>query len=365
MRVSIGACVPALVSLLAAGASGGTVSVTVNEPAVDRWMYPFGTTGGSRDNAPVFSSLDTVIPGFTFDNRDAQQFLRFSTGGQVPVGAGVCGYRIVSAAVTLTLFENVPFVYDSTYDSFRTYLPAGDPMFVADADAGRPIEMHGAAYRGGLTDATYVEGNTMTNGTPFRLAPGPGGGQDYSRCRTVFPIDFTNGTTTAADHSNNINNRFDTKPFAIGQIPGVTPGMTPAGDSDVVFTLNVADADVQAYLRDALNTGSLRLMVDTLHFATTGGQQPGTGSYPTFYTKENALGQVLGYSPRLSMLVELDPLAGDANGDGRVDLADIADVVQRWDAAYPNPGRQGDVNCDGFVNLADIAAITSNWGAGT
>lgn len=353
------AVVPAVSPALA-----GTVAVALNAPAVDRWMYPFGTTGGSRDNAPVFSSLDTIIPPFVFDNRDAELFLRFDTASQAPADRGICGYRVVSATVTLTLIQNVPFTYDPSADSWRTYLPPSDPMFLPDADPGRPIELYGAAYRNGLTDSTFVEGDTMTSGTPFRLAPGPGGMFDYSRCRTVFPIDFTSGTTAAADIANNIADRFEPKPFAIGQITGATPGSTAPDDADVVFTLNVNDADVQAYLADALNGGSVRLMVSSLHFATTGGQEPGTGSYPTFYTKENAIGQVLGFSPRLNLVVELDPLPGDANFDGTVGLGDIAEAINHWDFSYSNPGRAGDVNCDGFVNLADIAVMINHWGEG-
>lgn len=349
---------------LAGNSVAGVTMIDLIEPAVDRWMYPFGTTGGSRDSTPVFSSLDTVIPPFTFDNRDAQLFLRFSTASGVLPGRGQCSYRVVSATVAMTLIENVPFVYDPSYDSYRTYLPTSDPMYVADSDPGRPIELHGAAYRGGLTDATFVEGTSMNPGTPFRLAPGPGGNFDYSNCRTTFPIDFTNGTTPAADISNNIASRFDPKPFAVAEIAGVAPGQSPPSDFDITFTLNVLDPDVQAYLRAALNEGSLRLMVNSLHFATTGGQQPGTGSYPTFYTKENVVGAILGYSPRLSMVVELEPLSGDADQDGSVGLGDVAAVINNWDVTYASPGREGDVNCDGAVGLADLAAIIENWGAG-
>ncbi len=51
---------------------------------------------------------------------------------------------------------------------------------------------------------------------------------------------------------------------------------------------------------------------------------------------------------------------GDADGDGDVDLADVARVVANWG----NPGGQGDVSGNGIVGLDDIALIIKNWGCG-
>lgn len=59
-------------------------------------------------------------------------------------------------------------------------------------------------------------------------------------------------------------------------------------------------------------------------------------------------------------------IRGDANGDGKVDLYDLATVSAHW---YPGPpvGPLGydiraDMNLDGKVDLYDLALVSANWG---
>ncbi len=56
--------------------------------------------------------------------------------------------------------------------------------------------------------------------------------------------------------------------------------------------------------------------------------------------------------------------AGDANGDGNVNFADITAVLSNWGRiGTPGSGASGDANDDGQVNFADITSVLSNWGA--
>ncbi|MBX3351357.1 MAG: hypothetical protein KF684_00340 [Phycisphaeraceae bacterium] len=54
-------------------------------------------------------------------------------------------------------------------------------------------------------------------------------------------------------------------------------------------------------------------------------------------------------------------LAGDANGDGVVNFADLNAVLTNFGAGGAN--LEGDVNCDGVVNFADLNAVLTNFGA--
>lgn len=54
-------------------------------------------------------------------------------------------------------------------------------------------------------------------------------------------------------------------------------------------------------------------------------------------------------------------LAGDANTNGTVDLADLAVLATNWNAAGLWP--EGDFTDDGTVDLADLAALATNWNA--
>ena len=53
------------------------------------------------------------------------------------------------------------------------------------------------------------------------------------------------------------------------------------------------------------------------------------------------------------------PCAGDLNGSGTVDAADLAMLLGGWGGANPTL----DLNHDGVVNAADLATVLSAWGA--
>ena len=50
-------------------------------------------------------------------------------------------------------------------------------------------------------------------------------------------------------------------------------------------------------------------------------------------------------------------LRGDVNGDGSVDVADIACVIDRMSGSSTVDEKAADVNGDNAVDVADIAAI--------
>ena len=177
--------------------------------------------------------------------------------------------------------------------------------------------------------------------------------------RYAFPTDAIGGNLR--DISNNVRDGFDPKPFCVGQIPGLNAGSIPAPNTDMVFTLNVADPDVQAYLQNAMNIGRLMLCLSSLQPASSPGG-PGSGSYAKFYCKENpfAYSAAGGYNrrARLSLTVKVPQIVGDINADGIVNTLDLAIVLSHFGQATSS----GDVNCDGIVNTVDLAALLSNFG---
>ena len=54
--------------------------------------------------------------------------------------------------------------------------------------------------------------------------------------------------------------------------------------------------------------------------------------------------------------------AGDFNGDGTVDGADLATLLGGWGACPPKSACPADLNGDGEVNGADLAILLGNWG---
>ncbi len=100
----------------------------------DRWFYPENLTPGTRSSGSVFAGDGTV------DDRFAQIIVGFNSSLDVPAGLGPSAYRVTAAKLTLTTASDAAFLYDPTYDPVSSYV---DPQ--TDGDAGRPIELYGAA----------------------------------------------------------------------------------------------------------------------------------------------------------------------------------------------------------------------------
>jgi hypothetical protein len=260
-----------VVSLLcmAGAADADTISV-----GLDRWMYPFAFTGGTRNLSPTFGAVGT--PGF--DNRDAQFLIGFDTSSVVPTGLGAANYQINSVTVRTMVGAPSGFEYDPTYDAFRTYLPDTDPEALDDADAGRPIELFGVGFRNSYTQFSF---GANDNQPPGFEESSPFGTQDVGT-RNAYPLSFVSAGT-GIDISNNISDRIESRPWAIGTA-ALAPGAPVTDNSTLAFAIDLANADVRSYLQRGLNDGTLGFAISSLHAASQAGGPP----VPQFLTRENA-----------------------------------------------------------------------------
>ncbi|MFG0305533.1 MAG: GC-type dockerin domain-anchored protein [Phycisphaerales bacterium JB040] len=323
-------------------------SVDLGPADRDRWMYPFNFSPGVRAVATTFGA---TVAGPGFDDRDAQFVVGWDTDPEIPAGEPSVNYRIASARVTLTIAAGDQMAYDPTLDTYATYLDETDPGFVPDADAGRPVVLHPAAYRNGFDLATWEEFSVF-GGVPA-VEPAQG-------ARNVYPANF-DAQGVPFDVSNNVKEGFDPAPYAVGQFPGVTPGALVPQDAPVVFELDLTDPDFVGYLQESLSAGRLNLVVSSLHFAS-GGPDGGAGDpqYPAFYTKEDPVASILGFEPRLEITYELaSPV--DFNGDGIIDNGDIGAFV----ALFIAGDLRADVNDDGVLDNGDIGTFVQLFLAAT
>lgn len=256
----------ALLACLAAG--GENFSVTLTEPAADRWMYPANGTPGTRTQASTFSAL----PGdLETDNRFGQFVFKFDTAAAgIPAGLGAENYDISAIILTATIGQDRLFLYDPTQDAWFTYGMTELP----DTDPGRPLELHGTGFRNGFTAADFQETSAHSGGTPAE--------------RNAYALGFDeNGTPR--DVTDNVTEAFESFPWAVGQIEGLVPGDPVPVDSVVRFTPDLTQPGVAAYLREGLNQGFIWFTLSSLHPAIQQG-----GEFVSYYTRDNPVHQLFG-----------------------------------------------------------------------
>jgi hypothetical protein len=357
---------------LAAGQAFASPTYTVDtlSPSLDRWMYPFGDFAGTRTTAPTYT---TLFSGYTiFDDRDAEFLIGFNTSGLVPTGFAPFQYRVSGMTVRTTCAvadSTASFVYDPTLDPVSTYFDPGDatatppraadPLRTDDADAGRPVELFGVAYRGGYTAATWTESSPFGPGAP---AP---------RTRYAYPIDF-DGAGAQRDASNNVTDRFDTSPLAVAHAFAAdgTPmnaGETVLDGAQLRFQPTLGDAGGLGYVQQSLSAGRLNLIVSGLHPATAFGAGP--VSYPVFRTRESLLGPSSAVSMTVSVcLADIGSTGGVFLSDGQFDNNDFVVFIDRFfagDMGVADIGATGGVyGRDGVLDNNDFIVFIDAFFAG-
>jgi len=331
--------------LFSSPASATTITITRDAPVIDQWVYPFASNPGGGFFASVFSSKLPGGFGTDFDNRDGQALVAFDLSQVLAPGEEPASYSVVSATLTMRNNTADTFFYDPTSDSYTSWLQPDDPDFTPDADPGRPVEVFGARFRNGLSSSTYTEG------TPYSFV-GPFG----QGIRNAFPFAF-GAPTVGEDVSNNVSAAFDPQPFGVATIAGLAPGDLVPIDTDLTFELDVNDPAIASYVKDAIG-GRLFLIVASL-FET---EQQGSGTFPSFYTKENPFVTLgLQQAGRLSIVLQAGP-TGDLNGDGVVDGADLGTLLAAWGPCPEAGPCPADLNGDGEVDGADLGIMLSQWG---
>lgn len=339
------------VPLLILGSASSTVAAEVGlytglipQPSLDRWMYPFNATPGTRPTISTFGST----PGDTaFDSRDGQMLIRFDTAGLVPGALGASRYEIESLRVTVQFANDMVVEYDATPDPWQSFLGAADPEWIADPDPGQPVELFGVGFRNGFSLMSFLENSPYTVPPNSPLSPS---------VRNAYAMGFdANGV--AIDISNNPRLGFDAPSWAVGTIPELEPGDFIPIDTRMHFDIDVSDPAVQSYLREGLDAGRLMFALSSLTFVVEQG-----GNFPTFYAKENAF-VIFGLADaaQLTYSIRVLPECGiaDFNCDGLVDGSDLGTLLGFW-GPCPSPC-PADLTGDGRVDGSDLGELLGRW----
>jgi len=319
--------------------------VQFDQPVMDRWMYPFNSTPGTRSVMSTFGS-DRETPT-QFDARDGQILVAFDIDLVVPPNAGPDNYNILSAEVTMQVQNNLVFRYDPTPDAWTTFLPAADSRRTADSDLGQPIELFGVGFRGGFSAFNFVEDTLFANAGSSYLSPS---------VRNAFAAGV-DAAGMPSDVSNNPRIGLQPKVFATGLINGLASAALVPEGSVMRFAVDVTDAGIQNYLRQGVDRGRLFFAVSALTIV-----QQQAGDFPAFYSKENALVS-LGFAqaPRLRIKIESTPAcrSSDLDCSGVIDMGDV--VLALLDFG-PCEGCPADIDQSGTVDFGDVVLLLLDFG---
>ncbi len=338
-------------------------------PTIDRWHYPFNSTRGRRPLISTFGATGEV----GFNDRDGQCLFAWDTGGLIAGGEDPNTYAIRAIRVTLTAdwFDGPDWPVDLTVDEWFTYdanfdgevnadgVPRGEPNDTDgesdDADPGRPIELFGVGFGPTYTATTYTETSAYIGSINGPSTP-----------RDPFPFVFDpNGAMLRAEDS--VRGLFNTAlgvtnftptPWAIGAPIGYTPGaQTAPFDVEFEIDLTLSDGRVRRYFQEQLAAG--RVFVVVAGMANTV-QMGSTAAFPVFFAREGLTLDPLAKAGKLE--IDLGP-AADINGDGCVDLSDLAGLLSNFGMTGATLS-DGDVTGDGEVGLPDLAGLLAEFGAG-
>ncbi|MBO6514639.1 MAG: hypothetical protein JJ974_11805, partial [Phycisphaerales bacterium] len=241
MNATLTSAIASLPVLIATTGQAQLIDTQYDAPSLDRWMYPFNGSPGTRFEMATFGAVDEI----GFDDHDAQILLGFDTSAEYTPALGSDEYRVLSISVTMTIANDNGFTYDDSYDSYTTYGTLGtDP----DLDDGRPINLFLPGYRDGYDQSTYMENTT------FGLIPDVPPAQGL---RHAFAAIF-DADGNAEDISNHIKDQYEAVPLAIGITDTVTPGDLVPADTVFTFTFSPCDVGSQDELARMLDRGEVR-----------------------------------------------------------------------------------------------------------
>jgi hypothetical protein len=341
-----------------------------SEPALDRWFHQGDSAPGLKDLMSTFANYE---PGAGFTQARTGSFmLGFDTSDQIPLVAPQ-RYQINSIRFTLDYVdENRNVAYDPTADDLAAILGGTD-------DPGKPIELYGVGYANDYAQLGFGANDSQPPAFEESSPLWPNGVPTLQKTFNVYPLG-DDGTGQLGNVFNSPGGEgvfeydpveeeyelvqvtkpaWNTTPWAVGTIEGLTPGANIPPLARLDFQVNLELPGVAEYFQQTLATGQVGVFIASLH-DLTGFHEGGIGDFPTFHAKESLwVSFGMASPPTLEIDYTILPeatLPGDFDGDGDVDGDDLAD----WRAGYGSD-TAGDADGDGDTDGRDFLIWQRNY----
>jgi hypothetical protein len=268
-------------------------------------------------------------------------------------GLWAFGYKFASAFTytdSHSTSENKSALFSSKDDSVPTN------AFYQIAETNRQSRNLGPALVRLLsTDVRMIMGQHTSSGTynttPDGVTPGITGADDYltdvsatnlGSCNNGLPGDVIVGFFKVLDESFDGTAYSNQKYFMVTNGLSDGSGSASATQQKIRLTFNMGSSGITSLQRLSRYNGKIEIVPLT---------SEGNGIYSLDLTLDGGTGDLFKYNTG-APFVAVDTLAGDFNGDGKINAADI-DLLSAA-IKTTNPDSKFDLNGDGTVNSADM-----------
>jgi streptogramin lyase len=190
-----------------------------------------------------------------------------------------------------------------------------------------PDEGHFEAWNN-LNSGTWQESVSVSGDHPTGIA--------HDAANHIY-VCFTGSANTVREYA---NDGAYMKSFGSGLSQPNGVAVDPSGN------VWIADSGNDRVLEYS-NSGAMLTTISNLHYPTGLCFDPAGN----LWVADNGVNQLIEFQPAI---------AGDANGDGKVDINDLSVVLTNYDRSGIN-WAQGDFNGDGTVNISDLSNVLTNY----
>lgn len=334
-----------------------------DEPSLDRWFHQGDSAPGLKDLMSTFANYE---PGAGFTQARSGSFmLGFDTTDQIALVAPHL-YQINSIRITLDYVdENRNVIYDPTPDNLADILGGSD-------DPGKPIELYGVGYGNDYTKLGFGANDSLPPEFEESSPLWPNGVPTLQQTFNVYPLgddgtgSFGNVFNSPGGEGTFIYNAveeeyelvevtkpaWNTTPWAVGTVEGLTPGAVIPPLAEFTFDVNLALPGVTEYFQHSLSTGQLAVFIASLH-DLTGFHEGGNADFPAFHSKESlwvSVGMAAAPTLEIDYTILPETTPGDFDSDGDVDADDLLEWQNQygtglsgrdfliWQRNYTGPG---------------------------